>query len=203
MGTYTGAKQLCKGVKGPRKSWPLRPSQRSQALLFVEITYETADGAYCCDNAHASRLIDPEPARRGWLSAALLLHRSAIHQGWLLESALEGPRETGGVSVTHGCGDLLDPQPGARQEQGGLLQPLLGQAMTQAHPGHLLEQVLQARLAQVEYECQLGNRVRRFRLDQFQDPADTVFRHYDTVCAAHEFERLYYLAAARSTDQRN
>jgi len=74
----------------------------------------------------------------------------------------------GGVLVAYGGRDLLYSHTRARKEHSGLLESLLGQYVTQAYAGCLLEQVLQTRLAQVQPGGEIGDPPERGRFDHLQ-----------------------------------
>src|SRR5580698_6916537 len=100
----------------------------------------------------------------------------AIDLRWLREALLESACEAGGVLVAYGGRDLLYSHTRARKEHSGLLESLLGQYVTQAYAGCLLEQVLQTRLAQVQPGGEIGDPPKRGRFDHLQDLANAKFR---------------------------
>ncbi len=95
----------------------------------------------------------------------------------LREPALKRPDEAGSMFVANFVRDFLDAEVAVRQQVRGSLEPLFGQDVADANPGLLLEQMLEARGAQVDLVRQIIDCMSRFRLDNSQNFAHMLFFH--------------------------
>src|SRR5579883_242678 len=98
-----------------------------------------------------------------------------VAAGRLGEAALEGADETGSVFVADGVGDFLHAHIAVREEVSGPSEALLGENFAEAHAGLLLEDALDIRGTEIEFEGEFGDGAQRARLDLAEDLGQATF----------------------------
>ncbi|HLK21785.1 MAG TPA: hypothetical protein VKT81_22705 [Bryobacteraceae bacterium] len=126
-------------------------------------TIGTAHNTYKADHSIGGRLFVDCKAIRSYTVVLL-----SIIFWRLFELTLEGAYETGMMFITHRVSNFFDRQVAGGKQVSGFTQPLFSDQIAQIPASLLLEQTLQVRRAEMNFNGELTHRASGLRFDSIQ-----------------------------------